>query len=203
MIELPNVRALCENEEAESIGVLRRDVEYAAFIHDWYRGTDPARLLTLASEWRLTISGQEWSNPRLLQGRLATTVLKKMYDAEAVLGQSRYGRITTMVENSVVGKPDQTVLTKLFFLAKVKAERDTGSSDWLIDRSQEPGFDINAAYLDTIERKKRGLWELGYVHAASNDSRAPTPTALPNSELGPEVQEPVSEYSHDLISRAR
>ncbi len=147
----------CEREEEEHLDILRRDVQYAAYMHDWYRGTDPVRLLTLASEWNLTISGEEWSNPRLLQGRLAATVLKKMYDAERVLGQSRYQRITNMVENCVVGRTQQSALGKVFFLAnaiseqlyKAPYEQENESRIWLIG-------ELVAMLGDTVEDEMLG-----------------------------------------------
>ncbi|EMI17098.1 hypothetical protein RMSM_05972 [Rhodopirellula maiorica SM1] len=182
----------CIKEEGVDLHVLVRDVEYAAFMHDWYCGTDPARLLTLASEWNLKVSGEEWSNPKLLQGRLATTVLEIMYSAKTVLGTSRFERITNMVDNCVVGRPDATALAKVFFLANVITEpnnkddeqRDFGP-DWRTVAVEER--DIDGAYRLATKNRERAPWDLGYVHGTENSDDLPghfnDNITRPNTEL--------------------
>lgn len=159
---------ICIHEEGVDLNVLICDVEYAAFMHDWYSGTDPARLLALASEWNLKVSGEEWANPRLLQGRLASMVMKIMYGAETVLGTSRYQRITNMVDNCVVGRPDASALAKVFFLANAISEHSNEKSK---EKSSEPKWlkaveneEIDDAYRMAIKRKEQAPWDLGYVH---------------------------------------
>ena len=179
-------REFCESEENESIDVLCRDAEYAAMIHNWYAGTDPARLITLASEWNLTITGEEWSNPRLLQGRLATNVLKKVYDAELVLGKHRFDRITKMVENSVVGKEKgASAIEMVFYLANGLLKRDRNRSGKEKNRRPRELKDLGKSlpgdgeaqkekleslYADLISQEKQGLWESGYVPTLSEQT---------------------------------
>jgi HD superfamily phosphohydrolase YqeK len=181
---------MCTGEEGVELSVLRRDIEYAAFMHDWYRGTDPARLLTLASEWNLQdLTGEEWSNPGLLQGRLATTVLKTMYGAENVLGTSRYKRITDMVDNCVVGDPHASALAKIFFLANAVCEwrpedkmEEESWSGWraALDKEQ-----IEDAYELAIKEMDQAPWDLGYVKGDDQKPRISTGVAtlpLPDDE---------------------
>jgi HD superfamily phosphohydrolase YqeK len=172
-------QAICTREEGVDMNVLIRDVEYAAFMHDWYCGADPARLLALASEWNLQVSGEEWSNPSLLQGRLASSVLKIMYDAEVVLGTSRYQRITNMVDNCVVGRADASALAKVFFLANAITELRHGAAE---EREAEPEWlqaatkeEIDDAYRLAIKQKEQAPWDLGYVqsHAVDHVTESP------------------------------
>ena len=179
----------CTEEEGANLAVLEPDLKYAAYMHDWYRNTDPSRLLTLASEWNLEISGEEWSNPRLLQGRLAAVVLKRMYDAERVLGKRRFDRIHRMVENCVCGKAvDQcTAIEKVFFLANSIAEvkyRELHLSEIhrrssVIENVLSGDLGLRESYLQAIQKQDKGLWNVGYVqpqpqHEETNTKFPPT-----------------------------
>ena len=185
-------QAICIKEEGVDLNILIRDVEYAAFMHDWYCDADPARLLTLASEWNLQLSGEEWSNPRLLQGRLASTVLKIMYDAEIVLGTSRYQRITNMVDNCVVGRADASALAKVFFLANAMTEfrheaveKSKAEPEWLKAASKE---EIDDAYRLAIKQKEQAPWDLGYVHSVDQATESPLQS---DADMPPLDEEPV------------
>lgn len=166
-------QAACEAEEEVDSYILRMDFRYAAFMHDWYRDTDPARLLTLASEWNLEISGQEWSNPRLLRGRLASIVLKRMYDAEQIVGKSRYDRISRMVNNCVRGKDvaDCSSMEKIFFLANAIAEEEyfelslneLRERQSILNDVKPDQFDLNEVYREVVNLRAQGLWSVGYT----------------------------------------
>lgn len=106
------------------IELLRRDIHYAAAIHDWYRSTDPTRLLTLAREQNARISGAEWASPNLLRGRLALSVLEHQYLAASEIGRERFDRISAMVENRFAADDDASPLEQFFFLASQLAEPD-------------------------------------------------------------------------------
>ncbi len=115
----------CTKEEKVEIYVLEQDVAYAAWIHDWYEHIDPARLLTLADEWNLSVTGIEWVRPALLHGKLAASVLKDIYMAEHELGAERYRRIERMVANHILGSGKATALEKIFLLANTISNHDT------------------------------------------------------------------------------
>ena len=80
-----------------------KDISYAIALHEWYRSTDPSRLLTLARESNLQIDGNEWASPKLLSGRLAINVMKRQYDASKETGRQRLRRIESMVTNWAKG----------------------------------------------------------------------------------------------------
>ena len=158
-------------------------------MHDWYHGADPARLLTLASEWNLKVSGLEWENPKLLHGRLASTVLKEMYQAENTLGSVRYRRISNMVDNCVVGRSDATALAKIFFIANELTEQFEGpvESDEF-EELDDLAWDeqhLEEAYDLAIKRNLIAPWDTAYRDASPADqspsavmkSRAPLPSA--------------------------
>ena len=106
----------CWLEPAERM-VIVRDLSLAAGLHDWFSDVDPARLLVLAREWDLPISGVEWANPVLLHGRLAVEVARALYDAETRLGTERFHRIERIVLHHTVGACDATLAEKVFALA--------------------------------------------------------------------------------------
>jgi HD superfamily phosphohydrolase YqeK/tetratricopeptide (TPR) repeat protein len=101
-----------------------RDVDYAVAVHDWYRSTDPARLLTLARESNASISGSEWASPNLLRGRLAIQLLRHQYFAEIEIGRQRFARIESMVTNRTIGSKEAGPLDQVFYLASQMAEPD-------------------------------------------------------------------------------
>ncbi|HEU4841715.1 MAG TPA: hypothetical protein VFT09_09740, partial [Ilumatobacteraceae bacterium] len=117
------VRAACEEMAVACWGdptermVIVRDLALAAGLHDWFSDVDPARLLVLAREWDLPISGVEWANPVLLHGRLAVEVARALYDAEIRLGTERFRRIERIVLHHTVGACDATLAEKVFALA--------------------------------------------------------------------------------------
>ena len=97
--------------------LLERDVAYAIAVHEWYRSTDPSRLLTLARESNVSIDGAEWASPKLLSGRLALQVLDNQYEASRELGRMRFHRIGSMVTNWALAADDAAPLEQLVFVA--------------------------------------------------------------------------------------
>lgn len=102
--------------------VLTQDLSYAVVVHEWYRSTDPSRLLTLARESNMSINGAEWASPKLLSGRLAIRVLEHQYDARNELGRERFERITSLVDNWADGSETAGPLEKLFYVAVQQSE---------------------------------------------------------------------------------
>jgi len=138
-----------------------RDVDYAVAVHDWYRSTDPARLLTLARESNASITGSEWASPNLLRGRLAIQLVKRQYGAEIEIGRQRFGCIESMVTNRTIGSKDTGLLEQVFFLASQMAEPDLAvrvvsagkrSRDWR-RVALEPGGLGEAYQLAVAERE--------------------------------------------------
>jgi hypothetical protein len=105
-----------------------RDVDYAVAVHDWYRSTDPARLLTLARESNALISGSEWASPNLLRGRLAIQLVNHQYQAESEIGRQRFARVESMVNNRTIGSAEAGPLEQVFFLASQMSEPDLAAS---------------------------------------------------------------------------
>ena len=128
---------------------LVRDLAVAAGLHDWLTDIDPARLLVLAREWDLPMSGVEWANPILLHGRLAVEVARSLYDSEVRLGTERFRRIEQMVQNHTVGSSDATTLEKIFAVADWRAQRGLAVTDDLPTCET----DLDAAYRAAFEQK--------------------------------------------------
>jgi hypothetical protein len=97
--------------------VLVQDLSYAVVVHEWYRSTDPSRLLTLARESNMSIDGAEWASPKLLSGRLAIRVLDHQYGARDELGRERFERIKSLVDNWADGSETAGPLEQLFYVA--------------------------------------------------------------------------------------
>ncbi len=143
----------------DEVALLARDLEYAVAVHDWYRSTDPSRLLTLARESNASISGAEWASPNLLRGRLALQVLDDQYSASAEIGQERFTRIASMVNNRAIGSSDVDPLEQIFYLASEMSEPDHRSlmrtaqqtSDWR-ELAFEPGR-LREAYLLAVAER--------------------------------------------------
>jgi tetratricopeptide (TPR) repeat protein len=131
--------------------LLERDVAYAIAVHEWYRSTDPSRLLTLAREANVPIDGAEWASPKLLSGRLALHVLDSQYEASQELGRMRFERIGAMVRNWALAADDAAPLEQLLFVAIQMSEPFSGSGGWHQLASQ-PGH-LAAAYRDALEER--------------------------------------------------
>ncbi len=151
----------------DEVALLARDLEYAVAVHDWYRSTDPSRLLTLARESNASISGAEWASPNLLRGRLALQVLDHQYAASAEIGQERFTRITSMVKNRAIGSSDVGPLDQIFYLASEMSEPDHRSlmrtaqqtSDWR-ELAVEPGR-LREAYLLAVGERNALVRQAG------------------------------------------
>ena len=102
--------------------VLAQDLSYAVVVHEWYRSTDPSRLLTLARESNMSIDGAEWASPKLLSGRLAIRVLDHQYGAREELGRERFERIKSLVDNWADGSETAGPLEQLFYVAVQQSE---------------------------------------------------------------------------------
>ncbi len=151
--------AAVAEEEPVGLETIGRDLALASLVHDWYRGIDAARMLTLAGEWGLQVSGSEWANPLLLHGALAAHVLAQQYEAGVVLGQERWQRIESMLRRHTVGRKDAPAVERLFVLADALArdpEPDTPgalapTAEWR-ELAMQPG-QLAAAY-DCLIRSK-------------------------------------------------
>lgn len=117
-------QAECGITDGLELALIERDIEYAIAVHDWYRSTDPSRLLTLARESNASISGAEWASPNLLRGRLAIQVLDRQFLASKEIGRERFSRISAMVANRAAAASDASPLEQVFYLAGEMAEPD-------------------------------------------------------------------------------
>jgi len=139
-------------KEAE-LTLLRRDIDYAVVVHEWYRSTDPSRLLTLARESNLRIDGNEWASPKVLAGRLAIQVLDRQYGAAAEIGRERMGRIESMVGNWTTGAKQASTFEQIFYIALQLQEPahvvDGGGWRGLAQRSGH----LQAAYEGAVEER--------------------------------------------------
>ncbi len=94
-----------------------RNMSYAIAVHEWYRSTDPSRLLTLARESNMPIDGHEWASPKLLSGRLAIQVLDCQYGTADEIGSHRLRQIKSMITNWAEGSEDASPLEQIFYIA--------------------------------------------------------------------------------------
>ena len=138
-----------------------RDMAYAIAVHEWYRSTDPSRLLTLARESNMQINGHEWASPKLLSGRLAIQVLDSQYGAEKEIGRQRLAKIESMIVNWTDGLRDAGPLEQIFYIAvqlqaPVHSQADTG---WR-DLAHQPGK-LKEAYLKSVEERKKLVRQAG------------------------------------------
>ena len=181
--------------------LLERDVAYAVAVHEWYRSTDPSRLLTLAREANVSIDGAEWASPKLLSGRLALHVLDSQYEASQELGRMRFERIGAMVRNWALAADDAAPLEQLLFVAIQMSEPFSGTGGWH-QLALRPGH-LAAAYRDALEERFAQVRQAGLpivqdlhlldaepVTVASPATTQPAPVeSAPAAESLPEVQD--------------
>jgi HD superfamily phosphohydrolase YqeK len=154
----------CWVEPAERM-VIVRDLSLAAGLHDWFSDVDPARLLVLAREWDLPISGVEWANPVLLHGRLAVEVARALYDAETRLGTERFHRIERIVLHHTVGACDATLAEKVFALADWRSRSPESAREPLPSTTGA----IDAAYRQMFVDKAEQVRRRGGILAPQTD----------------------------------
>ncbi len=149
------------DDDPAGLGLLARDIEYAVAVHEWYRSTDPSRLLTLARESNMTIDGAEWASPKLLSGRLALQVLDGQYAAAAEIGRERFRRISSMVTNWAEGSDHVGPLEQIFYVA-IQMEEPTGSTrdgDWR-ELAHLPG-QLSTAYRMAVDERTAQVRQAG------------------------------------------
>ena len=131
-----------------------RNMSYAVAVHEWYRSTDPSRLLTLARESNMPINGHEWASPKLLTGRLAIQVLDCQYGAADEIGSHRVRQITSMITNWAEGLEDAGPLEQIFYIAVQLQEPRPGQNDtgWQ-SMAHERGKLVEAYRLSLNERQ--------------------------------------------------
>ncbi|MFK7893302.1 MAG: hypothetical protein AB8B63_20980, partial [Granulosicoccus sp.] len=105
------------NHDSETSTLHKRNISYAIAVNEWYRSTDPSRLLTLAREANVSIDGHDWASPKLLSGRLALSLLSRQYGAEREIGRQRLRQIESMVNNWASGSKDAGPIEMIFYIA--------------------------------------------------------------------------------------
>lgn len=133
-----------------------RDMAYAVAVHEWYRSTDPSRLLTLARESNMKINGHEWASPNLLSGRLAIQTINCQYGAAREIGRQRLVQIESMVTNWAKASEDAGPLEQIFYISVHLQEprRKQVDTEWQT-LAYQPGQLTKAYRLSLEERKKR------------------------------------------------
>lgn len=142
--------------------LLRHDIAYAVAVHEWYRSTDPSRLLTLARESNMEISGREWASPKLLSGRLAVQVLDRQYHASGAIGRERLKRIGSMVTNWARGSSGATALEKIFYVAVLMVEhpRSAAGGGWRALLAERPER-LSEIYRMAVEERESRVSQAG------------------------------------------
>ena len=141
-------RACLADKSESACAEAIRDLGLAAAIHDWFTDIDSARLLVLALEWDLPMSGVEWANPALLHGRLAVEAVRRLYDGEGRVGTDRFARIERIVLEHTVGSPEATLLEKIFVLADWSAHQPSSAATVLGCEDE-----VSRAYLEVFQHK--------------------------------------------------
>ncbi len=138
-----------------------RDIAYAVAVHEWFRSTDPSRLLTLARESNMRIDGHEWASPKLLSSRLAIQVLDCQYGAANEIGDQRLRQIESLVINWAEGSKEAGALEQIFYIA-VQLQEPRHSqidSDWQA-LAEQPG-QLNQAYRLSLEERENLVRQAG------------------------------------------
>jgi len=148
-----------ESDLDDIMPLLERDLEYGVAVHEWYRSTDPSRLLTLARESNMSIDGAEWASPKLLSGRLAIQVLDRQYRASAEIGHERFARISSMVTNWATACDDAGPLEQMVFVALQMSEPFSGTPAWH-RLAREPG-QLAAAYAAAVAERSDQVRQAG------------------------------------------
>ncbi|MFK8083910.1 MAG: toll/interleukin-1 receptor domain-containing protein [Granulosicoccus sp.] len=138
-----------------------RDIDYAIAVHEWYRSTDPSRLLTLAQESNMQIDGHEWASPKLLSGRLAIQVLDRQYGAAEEIGQQRLRQIDSMVTNWAQGSKEAGPLEQIFYIALQMQEprRSKMETGWrIMSNTPKPLAEV---YLLSLQERENLVRQAG------------------------------------------
>jgi len=141
--------------------LIGRDIAYAVAVHEWYRSTDPSRLLTLAREANLSIDGAEWASPTLLSGRLAIKVLDHQYNAGSEIGDKRLKLIESMIINWVKGSGEADPLEQIFYVAIQLQESGRGATDSELRASAFVPGNLSTAYQIAIDERSKRVRQAG------------------------------------------
>ena len=145
----------------EMLTLYYRDIEYAIAVHEWYRSTDPSRLLTLARESNMSIDGYEWASPKLLSGRLAINVLYRQYGAAEEIGQQRLRRIESMVTNWAKGSKDADYLEQIFYISVQMEEPAHGNAKPQLHYQRHLLLPLGKAYRLSLEEREKLVQQAG------------------------------------------
>ncbi len=138
-----------------------RDLAYAVAVHEWYRSTDPSRLLTLARESNMPIDGHEWASPKLLSGRLAIQVLDCQYGAANEIGRQRLRQIESMVTNWAEGSKDVGPLEQIFYIAVQLQEPKHSRADTRWKTLAFESGELPEAYRLSLEERENLVRQAG------------------------------------------
>jgi len=177
--------------------LLAQDIAYAVAVHEWYRSTDPSRLLTLAREGNLQIDGAEWASPRLLGGRLAVQVLDHQYGAGSEIGLRRLRQIESMVVNWAKGAEDAGPLEQIFYVAVQLHEPGHGSSDGALRVAAHQPGELSTAYRMALEERRRRVRQAGLrlvqeLHLLDADTSPPRADPIDRPDVELDVVDPRS-----------
>lgn len=167
-VRTKNVAFALLDEHRELLGadesmltLYRRDMAYAIAVHEWYRSTDPSRLLTLARESNMPIDGHEWASPKLLSGRLSLQILNGQYGAEREIGQQRIRRIESIVTNWADGAKDAGHLEQIFHVAVQHEEPKPKKSGVALKPCSEKTMTLFESYQQSLEERENLVRQAG------------------------------------------
>lgn len=138
-----------------------RDLAYAVAVHEWFRSTDPSRLLTLARESNMSIDGHEWASPKLLSGRLAIKVLDRQYGATKEIGLQRLRTIESMVINWATGSKDAGPLEQIFYIAVQQQEPKRARAVGRAQLQNQQPLELAEAYRLSLEERENLVRQAG------------------------------------------
>lgn len=153
-------RAECADDDV-TITLYGRDLAYAIAVHEWYRSTDPSRLLTLARESNMPIDGHEWASPKLLSGRLALQTLDHQYGAEREIGRQRLRQIESMITNWTAGSRAAGPIEKIFYIAVQLQEPTHSQADTRWQHLAYETGKLDVAYRKAVRERKKLVRQAG------------------------------------------
>lgn len=150
---------LCDADD--KLELHRQDLAYAIALHEWYRSTDPSRLLILARESNMSIDGHEWASPKLLSGRLAIQILNLQYGAANEIGSHRLRQIESMVTNWTKGSKDAGPLEQIFHVAVQRQEPGPKQVDFRLRNCAQKYQPLSVAYCLSLEERAKLVRQAG------------------------------------------
>ena len=148
-------------KDPSQLNYLISDIEYAIAVHEWYRSTDPSRLITLARESNMQIDGHEWASPKLLSGRLALNVLDRQYGAANEIGQQRFRRIRSIITNWVSGSRDAGYCEQIFYVAVQELEPKNSPVSVKLTQKVKRTLSLNKAYEQALKERQSLVHQAG------------------------------------------